>query len=377
MLLTGGGTGGHITPLLAVAAKLKAQYPNIHITYVGERGSKFASMTDGQTVFDTERQIFAGKFRRYHGESWLRRLLDIKTNLLNLRDLLFVGLGCIESVFMLMKIRPDVILLKGGFVGMPVGLAAALLRIPFITHDSDAVPGLANRTVARWARYHATGMPASFYKYPTDSVRYVGVLVGDAYSHVSETDKKRFRRNLDIPADSHVLMITGGSNGAAVINDAVRQILPELKTAVPKLYVIHQTGQNKEYQLEGADDWLIVQPLLKKMHQYSGASDVIITRAGANTMAEFGVQGKACIVVPNPLLTGGHQLVNARELAKRDAVIVVDEASLETELLPTVLMLFDDEDKQRQLADSLHSMTRPHAADELAQLLLEEAGKRT
>lgn len=377
MLLTGGGTGGHITPLLAVAAKLKAHHPNIHITYVGERGSKFASMTDGQTVFDSERQIFAGKFRRYHGESWLRRLLDIKTNLLNLRDLLFVGLGCIESVFMLMKIKPDIILLKGGFVGMPVGLAAALLRIPFITHDSDAVPGLANRAVARWARYHATGMPASFYKYPSDSVRYVGVLVGETYSHVSETDRKRFRQELSIPVDADVLMITGGSNGAEVINKAVRQMLLGLKAAVPKLYVIHQTGQKKEYQLDGVDDWLLVRPLLKHMYQYSGAADVIITRAGANTMAEFGVQGKACIVVPNPLLTGGHQLVNARELAKRDAVVVVDEASLEADLQPAVRRLFDDEDKRRQLADSLHSMTRPHAADELAQLLLEEAGKRT
>lgn len=369
MLLTGGGTGGHITPLLAVAHKLKQQ-SNVHITYVGERGSKFSSMTDGQQVFDAQRQVFAGKFRRYHGESWLKRLFDIQTNLLNLRDVFFVGIGFFESLALLLSVRPDVVLLKGGFVGMPVGLAAALLRIPFVTHDSDAVPGLANRLVAKWARYHATGMPPAFYHYPKESMKYVGVLVSEKYVPVTTSLKRDYRKQLNIPDDAKVLMVTGGSLGAKVVNDAVKSRILELKKAIPDLYVIHQTGQGKEYEIEDSKAWLDVQPLLKDMHRYSGAADVIVTRAGANTLAEFGVQGKACIVVPNPLLTGGHQLVNAKELADNHAVVVVGEEELEDRFSTEVTDLLNDTKRQKELADKLAQLTKHNAAEELAEVLL-------
>ncbi len=327
-------------------------------------------MTKDQAVFDAQKQIFAGKLRRYHGESWLTRLLDVKTNLLNIRDIVFTMMGMVESVILLIRVKPDVVLLKGGFVGMPVGLAAALLRTPFITHDSDAVPGLANRVVARWARYHATGMPASFYNYQQDSVRYVGVLVSDKYQPVTSSQQRDYRKELNIPEDAKVLMITGGSNGAEIINKAIRKVLPKLKSSIPKLYVIHQTGRHKEYQLQESTDWLIVEPLLTDMHRYSGAADVIVTRAGANTMAEFGVQGRACIVVPNPLLTGGHQMVNARELSKHDAVLVVNENELDTKLPTSIQELLHDADQREKFGAKLSKLTKTNAADELADLLL-------
>lgn len=326
-------------------------------------------MTDGQKVFDDKAQIFAGKFRRYHKESWLKRLLDIRTNLLNIRDVVYVVLGIFESMLLLRRVRPDVVLLKGGFVGMPVGLAAAALKIPFVTHDSDALPGLANRVVARWAKYHATGMPASFYTYDPAAIRYVGVLVNEDYQEVTSSSQREFKKALGIPVDAKVLMVTGGSGGSAIINKAVKAMLPELKAEIPELFVIHQTGQGKEYSLKGSEDWLVVHDLLQGMHRYSGAADVIISRAGANTIAEFGVQHKACIVVPNPMLTGGHQLINARELEKNDAVIIVQEASLD-QLLPTTVDLLRNEAKRNALAKTLGGLTKPHAADELAEILL-------
>lgn len=372
MLLTGGGTGGHITPLLAVAHKLKAQHSNIHIVYVGDRGSKFASMTEGQVIFDEQKQIFAGKLRRYNGESWLKRLTDVRTNLSNLRDMFLVVLGFFESLLLLTRQKPDVILLKGGFVGMPVGLAAALLRIPFVTHDSDALPGLANRVVARWARYHATGMPASFYTYPHESVRYVGVLVSDLYQPVDKLTQARYRKQLGIPSDAVMMLVTGGSNGAGVINTAIKGVLLSLKQTIPTLYVVHQTGQGKEYELPGTSEWLKIAPLLplSELSANSGASDVIVTRAGANAVAEFGVQGKACIVVPNPMLTGGHQLINARELQKRHAVSVVQEDELADRLEGELVRLLTDSSAREKLGNMLRSITKPDAAEELAALLL-------
>src|SRR5690606_13564925 len=160
--------GGHISPLLAVAHELKKIEPDARLDYVGERGGKFKRLVLEDTSIDEARFILAGKFRRYHGESWLRRLLDVRTNLLNIRDALYTLIGFCQSVWLLLRRRPDVVFIKGGYVGVPIGLAAALLKVPFITHDSDAVPGLANRVVGRWARLHATGMPEKFYDYPPD-----------------------------------------------------------------------------------------------------------------------------------------------------------------------------------------------------------------
>jgi UDP-N-acetylglucosamine--N-acetylmuramyl-(pentapeptide) pyrophosphoryl-undecaprenol N-acetylglucosamine transferase len=173
-------------------------------------------------------------------------------------------------------------------------------------------------------------------------------------------------------------MITGGSNGAQAINQAMAQFLPALLEQRPKLHVIHQVGHGKEGVYAGfKHDRLAVMPLLKDMHRYSGAADVIVTRAGANTMAEFGVQGKACIVVPNPLLTGGHQLKNAEHLAGQNAIVVVDEATMVAEqgssLRDAVINLLQDPGKRQQLGVALQSMAITDAAEQLANLLVQVA----
>jgi len=357
--------------LLAVAQKLKATDPTIEVIYVGERGSKFASMTKGQAVFDRQYKVFAGKFRRYHGESWLTRLFDVKTNLRNFRDIFFVLFGIIESWLLLQKLQPDVILLKGGFVGVPIGLAARG-RFPIVTHDSDALPGLANRLVSRWAVYHATGMPASYYKYPKDKIKYVGVIVTEAYQNVTKELMKQYRQQLKLPTDAEVLMITGGSGGAESINQVIAKIAPDLLAKMPKLQIIHQVGQGKE-GVYGSyhNDRLQVYGLMPfdELYRYSGAADVIVTRAGANTIAEYGIQSKACIVVPNPLLTGGHQVKNAQFLTDKEAAVVVNE-----DHLPEAIdHLLAHPAECQKLGRRLHELMMPNAAAELAKILLKVA----
>jgi len=328
-------------------------------------------MTAGQNDFDAQYRVFAGKFRRYNGESWLKRLFDVKTNLLNLRDFFLFLMGTVESWFLLRKLKPDVILLKGGFVGVPVGLAARN-RVPLITHDSDALPGLANRLVGRWAVYHATGMPPEYYSYPKEKSRYVGVIVGADYQLVTPELAKQYRQQIGLPADAEVLLITGGSSGAASINEALVAVASTVLAKHPKLYIIHQVGNgNERVYGDFTHERLKVYGLLQNFYQYSGAADVIATRAGANTIAEFGVQGKACIVIPNPLLTGGHQLKNARYLEEEKAAIVVD-----VEGLPGALkLLLTDPAKRRELGKHLEAITKKDAALTLAELLL-KTGKR-
>ncbi|MDQ5971915.1 MAG: UDP-N-acetylglucosamine--N-acetylmuramyl-(pentapeptide) pyrophosphoryl-undecaprenol [Patescibacteria group bacterium] len=364
---------------MAVAHKLKELDPTTEIIYVGERGSRFSSMTKGQAVFDRQYKIFAGKFRRYHGESWFKRLLDVKTNLRNLRDLFYVFLGIIESWFLLRRLKPDVILLKGGFVGVPIGLAARH-KYPLVTHDSDAIPGMANRLVSRWATYHATGMPPQYYKYPSEKMRYTGVIVSDNYQKVTGKLLQQYRHDLDLPADAQVLMITGGSNGAQSINLALAGFADDLLKDMSKLHIIHQVGvgnetvyghyTHKRLQVYGLMPY-------SDLYKYSGAADVIVTRAGANTIAEYGIQAKACIIIPNPLLTGGHQTKNAQYLKEEGAALILDQDQLVTNhgqaLKEAITDLLNDQKKRHELGQKLHNLAVPEAALSLAQLLVTAA----
>lgn len=379
IILTGGGTGGHITPLLAVAHQLKKKDPGCHIIYIGERNGKYASLTSDNPDIDEIYSIFAGKFRRYHRESWLRRLLAVRTNLLNLRDFIFFGIGMMQSLLLVRKLRSDIILLKGGFVGVPIGLAAAFWKRKFITHDSDALPGLANRIVSKWALYHATGMPPEYYGYPKESIKYVGVLVGPQYEHVSSETQEQYKQELGLDKQSRVLTVTGGSGGAAAINKSIRAIIDSLLSENPDLFVYHQVGIGKGGLYDDYNhERLRVVELLNPMYKYTAASDVVVTRAGANTMAELGVQGRACIVVPNPLLTGGHQLKNAELWKAEKAAIVVDEETVKNnpqELLNEIQSLLDNPDLREQLSGNLLKLTVKNAASTLADLMLENSVK--
>lgn len=376
-MLTGGGTGGHITPILAVAHELKQARPDIRLVYIGERKGRFADMMRGNQDIDEVYTIFAGKFRRYHGESWLKRLFAIKTNAQNIRDAVFVLIGLLQSYRLLGKIKPDTILLKGGFVGMPVGLAAAARKLPFVTHDSDILPGLANRTVSRWARYHATGMPAQYYKYPAEKVKHVGVLVMSDYQPVNPMQQKQFKIELGIQSSLKVLLVTGGSNGARAINLALVKTVPDLLCHFPDLYIVHQVGKGNSLTYGNfRHDRLRVLEFLEGMHRYTGAADMVITRAGANTLAELGVQGKACMVVPNPLLTGGHQVKNTEYLSQQDAIIAIDEKQLAKDadvIVKSVEILMRDTRRRQELAGKLQTLTIPDAAHRLALVLLETA----
>ncbi len=374
ILLSGGGSGGHITPLLAIADELKRLRPDVTIVSFGERGGKFAHLTKEHHAIDSTRSIFAGKFRRYHGESLLSKVLDVRTILLNLRDVVLVVIGTLQSIILVKRENPDLVFLKGGFVGVPIGIAARLWNIPIVTHDSDALPGLANRIVGRWARAHATGMPAEFYQYPKDKVAHVGVLVSSHYTPVSSSEKKAFRQELNLPSQNRIVFITGGSLGSQRLNTAVIVIIDKLLEARTDLTIVHQVGKGNITSYSGyTHPRLTVLEFLDGMHRYSGAADVIVTRAGANAIAEFGVQGKACIVVPSPFLAGGHQLRNGEYLSKMDAAKVVGETIMVKNpelLLVAIESLLDNDDERERLAKQLQKITIADATHKLAVVLL-------
>lgn len=305
--------------------------------------------------------------------------MDVKTLFLNARDLVFFVIGTLQSVMLIYRLKPNAILLKGGFVGVPVGFAAAFRHFPFITHDSDALPGLANRLVSRWAAYHATGMPPEEYAYPPEKMRYVGVLVSRDYRPVSAKQQLSHKKKLGLPEQSRLLLVTGGSLGAFRLNQALSQLAPKLLEAFPDLYLIHQVGKGQgDTYGDFTHERLQVLEFLQPMYRYTGAADVVVTRAGANTLAELAVQGRACVVVPNPLLTGGHQLKNAEGYERAGAIVTVDETAFKASVKPldtAIRELLRDKKKRAELERKFQAVSLPDAAHKLAMLLLEIAKK--
>lgn len=330
------------------------------------------------------RLIRAGKLRRYHGEG-LKQLLDLKTMAKNIRDAIWVMIGLWQSFWLLKKLRPEVIFIKGGFVGVPVGLTAALLRIPYVTHDSDALPGLANRIVAPWARKHTVALPKEVYAYPAEKTVTVGVPLLHNFKPFSPVEVREARKQLGLPQDAKVLLVTGGGLGAQRLNAAVASCVPELFGRYDNLHIVQIAGraneaelrQQYQHELPAAQQARIqVKGFITNLYLYSGAADVVVTRAGATSIAEFAAQHKACVVVPNPVLTSGHQLKNAKVLADRKAVRLVDETTLQHDshaLMPPLVDLLDHPDKARALGERLGEFAFGDSAKHLAMVLLEVA----
>lgn len=387
IVLTGGGSGGHITPIQAVAAELKHLEPKSRLIYIGQTGDGLSDIPANDPNIDEVYSIRAGKFRRYHGEG-LRQLLDLPTVLKNVRDAFYVLIGLFQSRHLLKRLQPDVIFVKGGFVGVPVGLAAAQLHIPFLTHDSDALPGLANRIIARWARVHAVALPAEVYSYPKDKTITTGIPLQADFVPMTATLQRQYRKELDLPENAKLLFVIGGGLGAERINVAVADAVPHLLHEFPDLYVlqsvgrIHESAMTARYaeQLDETEQGRVrVFGFLTDVYRYSGAADVVITRAGATNLAEFAMQGKACIVIPSAVLAGGHQLKNAEYLNSRKAAVVINDVDLAADpnrLAKQASELLRNKAERIALGHELAGFAQPNATRDLAQLILKEASSR-
>ena len=368
--------------MLAVATEIKHKYPKSKLIYAIGKNDSLIHLPENDPAIEKVFSIRSGKFRRYHGEG-IMQIFDIPTLLKNIRDFFYVIIGFFQSLSMLRKERPDAIFIKGGFVGVPVGLAAAVCGIPYTTHDSDAVPGLANRIISRWARKNTVAMPIENYTYAADKMIQVGVPIGEQYRPVSASRRSQYLQSIGIPTDSKLVLVTGGGLGAQRLNTAVTKISKQLLSRHPKLYVVHITGPSNEDQVrkqyENVKDSaqrVIIKPFIDDMYVYTGAADVVISRAGANSLAELAAQKKACIIVPNPQLTGGHQTKNAEVLQKSKAIMVISDSQIVKNpelLLRDIEHLLKDNDARKELAEAFHDTADTAAAEKLAEIILDTA----
>lgn len=369
---TGGGTGGHFYPIVAVAEALrdivkekKLLEPELYFF--------------GPSVFD-ERALYendltfvktpAGKMRTYF-------------SVLNYLDVFKTAWGILKTLFTVYQIFPDVIFSKGGYGSVPTLVSARILGIPVIAHDSDAIPGRATMMASRFAKKIALSYDEAIQYFPDTLKPKIAVVGNPVRKEVLDPARDGAQEFLDLEPNVPVILIVGGSLGAEKINDTVLQALPEL---VSHYQVIHQTGQ--AHITEVGQTARVILDKNEKRYRYkpygylsslalrmaAGASDLVVSRAGSGSIAEIASWGRASITLPIPETVSRDQRANAFAFARTGATTVIEQNNLTPHvLLAEIERLFTNPKARTDMADAAKKFARRDAAQVLAKALIEMA----
>ena len=312
IILTGGGTAGHVTPNLALIPSLKDH--GFEIRYIGSyEGIEKKLITDAGIPYDG---ISSGKLRRY---------FDLK----NFSDPFRVAKGYFEALRLIRRYKPDVVFSKGGFVAVPVVLAAKHYKVPVIIHESDMTPGLANKICIPSAAKVCCNFPETLKYLPKDKA----VLTGSPIrAELLEGDRKAGLSYAHLTEDKPVLLIIGGSLGSVAVNTAVRKILPQLLNT---FQVIHICGKgNLDESLIGTEGYVQYEYVDAPLRHLFAAADIVLSRAGANSICEILALRKPNILIPlSAAASRGDQILNANSFAKQGFSTVLEEEVLTADTL--------------------------------------------
>lgn len=321
--------------------------------------------------------IPAGKLRRYANLNfwyrWFSPYHIVHTHIPNLIDLFRIAGGFICSLVKLKLWRPDVVFCKGGYVCLPVGLVAHLYRIPLVIHDSDMVPGLTNRVLSRYADYIGTGMPVKNYPgYPAKRTKFVGIPVRPEIVRTTDPDRHQLKRQLGLDPNRPLILAMGGGLGATEINNAISA------NAIALVHdgydIILLSGRGKHVEVDSRlRDHFIVHEFMDQIATAMRAADIVVTRAGATTMAELAAIGSATIIVPSPYLAGDHQTKNARIYEKARAAVVINQFRLDKNpqlLLVSIRALIADPARRHLLQKHITEFYLPNALADMTDMII-------
>lgn len=319
IVLTGGGTAGHVTPNIALLPELKKA--GYEISYIGSK--------DG-----IEKRLIEDYQIPYYGVSTgkLRRYFDLK----NFTDPFRIIKGFAEAKSVLKKIQPDIIFSKGGFVSVPIVRAANSLKIPVIIHESDITPGLANKLCIPVAEKICCNFPETMQYVPEDK----GVLTGTPIrEELSEGVRRRGLELCGFNENKPVLLVIGGSQGSVIVNNCVRESLPEL---LKDFQVVHLCGKgNLDESLLNTPGYKQFEYLKEDLKDAFAATDIVISRAGANAICELLALKKPNLLIPLQAGSRGDQVLNAASFEAQGFSMVLPEEGITSEaLVSAVLELF-------------------------------------
>jgi len=365
ILLTGGGSGGHFYPLIAVAESIneiakKENLVSAELYFMSDNPYDAEALIENNITFIP---IYAGKIRRY-------------ASILNFFDLFKTGWGVIVALIRVFNIYPDVIFSKGAYASFPVLVAAKILRIPVIIHESDSVPGKTNLWAGKFAKKIAVSYPDTAKYFDEVKIAFTGNPLRKSVLNLTKTGAHEY---LKLEKSIPTILIIGGSLGAKVINERILDTLPEL---LKKYQVLHQTGKNNVQEVSKLADIILLDNPSKNRYRIfdylnninltmaAGAADLIISRAGS-TIFEIASWGVPSIIIPITDSNGDHQRMNAYAYARSGAASVIEEPNLTTNvLIGEIDRILQDQALRDKMTKYAKSFAQPEAANKIAREII-------
>lgn len=355
IVISGGGTGGHIYPALAFVRTVKKLDGEADILYIGtEKGLESSLVPREGIPFKT---IDITGFKR-------------KLSLDNVKTVMKFIKGVKVSKQILQEFKPDIVIGTGGYVCGPVVYAAHLLKIPTIIHEQNSIPGLTNKFLSRYVDKIAISFEQSARFFPKDKV----VLTGNPRaSEVLGHDGKKGLEQIGLKKDQQTVLIFAGSRGARPVNEAVIQSFSEFaKKSYQILYItgeIHYESVMKQYELSGSPKNVHIKPFIHRMPEILAGVDLVVSRAGATSLAEFTSLGLPSILIPSPYVTNNHQEKNALSLQEKGAAIVILEKDLTgNRLIKEIDQILGDARKIKQMQERAKKLGIQDASERLYNL---------
>ncbi|AFN73557.1 N-acetylglucosaminyl transferase [Melioribacter roseus P3M-2] len=344
-----GGTGGHLYPAIAVAQYIKKLHPESEIVFFGNK-DKIESRVVPQYGFEFKNIWISGFYRKF-----------------DLRNLLFpvkLIASAFQSLFFMMRFKPRVAVGCGAYVSGPVVWAASVIGSKIILLEQNSYPGIANRLLERKANeIHVAFEESKKYFRFKDKIYVTGNPVRIDLSLI---DKNEAAKKFGLDPAKKTVLILGGSLGARSLNESAARIVDLFEKE--DLQLIWQTGKlyydaYKKYDTEKNK----TMPFIEDMRAAYSASDLVIARAGATTIAEISALGKAAVLVPSPNVAANHQYFNALALAESNAAVLIEDKNLSSELKNKLIELINDDEKLKKLSDAIKTFSKPEAASVIAQ----------
>ncbi len=369
IVFTGGGTGGHFYPIIAVAQKVNQIIDREHIIeaklyYISDSPYDKEMLVENGLLYE---EIASGKMRTYFSFK-------------NFSDIFKIFFGVINAIFKMFSIYPDVVFGKGGYASFPTIFAARVLRIPVVIHESDSAPGRVNKWAGHFAKKVAVSFPEVVDYFPKKTVSWTGQPIRAEIEH--KASQKEALEYFKLESGLPIILVLGGSQGAELINNTVLDALPKL---IKNYQIIHQTGVKNFKDIFGQAEVVLadnknkvrylpfpfLNPLQIKMA--AGAANIIISRAGS-MLFEIASWNVPSIIIPITISNDDHQRKNAFSYARAGACSVIEEMNMTANILTSEIeRILDDKANYEQMTKNAKIFSRPDAAEKIARALVDIA----